>query len=80
MKPSEIEKRRQRIRLPKKALAQRAGLDQGTVSRALEDETNPLRGTVEKIEREILAEEVALRDHLVELHPLPVPPVEKVSA
>jgi predicted transcriptional regulator len=80
MKPSEIEQRRQRIRLPKKALAQRAGLDQGTVGRALEAETNPLRGTVEKIEREILAEELALRDHLVALHPLPADAVEKVPA
>ena len=70
MKPKEIAERRARLRIPKKLIADRSGLDEGTVKRACDPAGNPLRGTLTKIEQVIVAEELALRDHLLELHPV----------
>lgn len=71
MRPMEIAARRERIRLPKKELAERAGVHEMTVNRALRDGANPLHDTLKALERVIVEDELALRDHLLELHGAP---------
>lgn len=71
MRPTEIAVRRERIRLPKKHLARGAKLDEMTVSRALRPHANPLNNTLAALERTLLAEELALLDHLLRLHGVP---------
>lgn len=70
MRLEQITDRIARVRLPQKALADRAALDEDTVSRALTNKTDPRNSTLEKIERALTAEEIDLRDHLLALHPV----------
>lgn len=72
-KPQELRQRIARIRMPKGDLATAATLDPMTISRVLGDRTDPLVSTLTKIEQALVEEEIALRDHLLTLHPLPHP-------
>lgn len=66
-----IAKRVQRLRIAKSEIAKRAELDQNTVFRALSPEPCTLTSTQRKIEGVVVAEELELRDYLLDLHPLP---------
>lgn len=56
------------LRLPGKALAEEAGLDQDTITRTLRGHTDPLNSTLDKIEGAIAAREISMLDHLLPLH------------
>lgn len=83
MRPEDLSKRCSRIRLPKSKVAERADLDENTVCRALgsKPKHSPLTSTLREIEKVVVAEELELRDHLLELHPIALPqPVEPEGA
>mgnify|MGYP001007969098 CR=1 FL=1 len=69
-RPETLAARIRAIRLPKGFLAEKAALDPMTISRVLSGKTDPLQSTLDKIERVVAAEEIALRDLLLNLHPL----------
>lgn len=68
-----IAKRVQRLRLPKAEVARLASLHENTVARALSPVPRSQVQSLRKIEVALDAEELALRDYLLELHPLTVP-------
>lgn len=65
-----IAKRVSRLRLPKSEIARAAKLHENTVARVLAAEPKARVATERKVDAVVTAEEVALRDHLLELHPL----------
>lgn len=64
MNPSTIKERAARIRLPLKALAEMAGVDEDNLHRVLKGKTDPRLSTVEKIEAALAKEEDRLRAEL----------------
>lgn len=71
MTPEDIKRRAEAIRLPIKALAQRAALDEDNVHRVLKGKTDPRRSTETKLQHALVCEEERLRDYLCELHGAP---------
>lgn len=70
MHPRQIASRAKRIGLQHKVIARQAELDGATVYRIFAGRTRPLLDTVSRIERVLIAEEIRLRDHLLQLHPI----------
>lgn len=70
MRPQELAERITRIRLPQHIIATGAALDEMTVSRVLNGRTDARNSTLDRIEQQVCAEEIALRDHLLALHPI----------
>lgn len=62
--------RAERLRLPLLEIARRAGIDQNTVFRVLKTDAAVRRDKLHAVEAVIRAEEIALRDHLLRLHPV----------
>lgn len=62
--------RARRLRLPNTEIAERAGLDQHSVRRCLNQLRDTRTSTVNRIEAAIAGEERALRDYLLGLHPV----------
>lgn len=67
----EIVRRSRRIRLPVNALAGAAEVHHDTAHRYLRGAQSILPRNRRALERALVAEELALRDHLLALHPLP---------
>ncbi len=74
MELSELDRRRERIRLPVIELARRASLDVHTVLRAFRGKNRPLHDNFLAMRNAIEAEERALLSHLLSLHPPASPP------
>lgn len=70
MQPETIRERASRIRWKNKAIAEATGLTEMTIGRTLSGATSPNVATFNRIEQAIVAEELALRDYLLTLHPL----------
>lgn len=70
MRIETIRERASRIRWPNKAISAATGLPENTIGRTLSERTSPNLTTFEKIEAALEQEEIALRDHLLRLHPL----------
>lgn len=66
---SGLRERIDRLRINVKALAAAAGLNRHTVDRILKGEADPRVSTVSDLDAALLAEERALFDWLVALHP-----------
>lgn len=69
MGTSALANRLSRLRLRQDELAARTKLHANTVKRALSDEQRILKSTERRIMAAIEAEELALRDYLMGLHP-----------
>ena len=65
-----IDKRIARLRLPPKMLAKMAGVNFGTYYRARQYPGSTLRRNLERLTQALAAEEIALRDYLLALHPI----------
>ncbi len=70
MRPSDIRDRAAHIRLSNKALAEATGLVENTIGRTLGGRTSPNLTTCDLLGAAVVAEELRLRDYLIELHPL----------
>jgi transcriptional regulator with XRE-family HTH domain len=70
MSPEAIAEHARAIRLSFRALGELAGCAENTVNRTLTRATRPLQDTALAIENALVAEEVRLRDYLLELHPV----------
>jgi hypothetical protein len=68
MRADDLAARLAAIQWPNAALARAAGVDEDTVTRILKG-GNALRSTVAKLDRALTDRELALRDHLNDLHP-----------
>ena len=71
MSASALGRRKDRIRLSQRDLVRLTGLDKTTVNHALNGKSDPLASTIARLDGAIAAEETALRDYLLALHPLP---------
>lgn len=71
LRPSEIvdglRDRAEKLRLKRNELAALADLDENTVRRVFEHDTDPLIGTLDKLETAIAGEEKKVKDHLDEM-------------
>jgi transcriptional regulator with XRE-family HTH domain len=65
----QIEARRRRIRFKVEDLAAAAGCNPNTAGPALAGKRDPRHGTAKALADALVAEEIALRDHLLSLHP-----------
>lgn len=70
MQLSEIDQRRNRIRLPLKELAPLVPLSCNAIGDALKGRSEPHPVTRQAIEHAVVGEELRLRDYLLALHPL----------
>ncbi|WP_398473386.1 hypothetical protein, partial [Tardiphaga sp.] len=61
---AELTERIALIRLHKKTIAIRCGLDESTIGRTLKGQTVPLSSTLDKIEDVVAAEEALIAEHL----------------
>lgn len=68
-----IAKRVERLRIRQSDLAGIAKIHKNTVARVLSDEPNVLTSTQKKVDQAVTAEELSLRDYLLDLHPVPAP-------
>lgn len=66
-----IAKRVQRVRLPNSEIARVSKFHENTVGRAMTDDAKVHPSTLQAIDAVVTAEELALRDYLLDLHPLP---------
>jgi hypothetical protein len=66
-----IAKRVERLRMTKSELAGITKFHENTVIRALSDAQPVHKSTAQAIAEAVTAEELALRDYLIDLHPLP---------
>lgn len=66
----QIEARRRRIGLNVEDLARAAGCNPNTAGPALSGKRLPRGGTWQKLSDALIAQEIALRDHLLALHPV----------
>lgn len=73
MDPVDLAARATAIRLPAIEIARRSGLDKDTVHKTLNVKNDARRSTLTGVEAVIVAEELALRDHLLRLHPATEP-------
>lgn len=68
LRPSQIinglEERAKALRLSRKELAALADLDENTIRRTFEGETDPLIGTLDKLETAIAGQEAKVKRHL----------------
>ncbi len=68
---TEIRKRVAAINLSLSGLARRAGVEPSVVLRGCAGKHEPKISTLRKIGDPLIAEEIRLRDYLLELHPVP---------
>lgn len=69
MKPEALAKRADAIRMSRRAIAEAGGINENSVGRAFKRARDTRSSTLNAIEAAIEAEELALLDHLSELHP-----------
>lgn len=70
MDPVNLAARAEAIRLPSIEIARRSELDKDTVHKVLNGKSDARHSTLTRIGDVVAAEELALRDHLLRLHPL----------
>lgn len=80
MQLDDLSARAARIRLPHRRLAALAQVSKDTICSSFSGRHNPLHTTVTRMAEALQAEELALRDHLLRLHPLPPQPQKETNA
>jgi len=74
--PKELVKRAKRIGASVGAIAADAGVHRSTIYRAVDDYRNTTIGHLENFSAALVTRELALRDYLLQLHPLVVPALQ----
>lgn len=69
---AELEARAQQIGLTLRILAAKSGIAASTLYRLKAEKTEPSVKTLRKAEAALVAEELAIRDHLLRLHPVSI--------
>lgn len=80
MHPDQLRPRRQMLRLSVADLARRGQVDKHTIHRIEDGTHSPTHATLAKIWRALIEAELALRDHLLALHPLAEAPMVREAA